>query len=199
MPGLQLPHSVLRNAADLPELADRAEQNDAFIAARFPIRPRADDQARVPYVYVKRAAVQGIPNTVFAAAHQAVVWDTEAADETVPEDGAGGMAAIGGGAPQNLTVRVPGVYAITATAAFAAAAGGARGGGIWINNAFWGAYDSKLSLGAGYGTQISCSMIGRFAAGDFFVYQLTQDSGGPLNIAGFAVAAAWLTAAWLGP
>ena len=110
---------------------------------------------------------------------------------TVEKDTHGMFAT---GSPSQLTVQVPGVYALTGTVSLTANATGLRSIWFTVAGATWG---RDARLGQSVGTNIiSASTVVEAAAGDAVQLYVRQSSGGSLD-SGAAAYAPRLTATWL--
>lgn len=96
-----------------------------------------------------------------------------------------------------LTVRTPGVYAVSGCVHFAAGAGASRGYAIVLNGSHW-IVSSLTPLGAGVQAGGVISTLYRCDAGDYFELYCFQDTGAALALHIAPEYSPELAAAWVG-
>jgi hypothetical protein len=150
-------------------------------------------QNPVPQCFVYANATQSIPNGTGTA----IAFAAEAMDLGTPSLNMHDNVTNN----TRITIRVSGLYALTATASFSANATGFRTVYISANvGAVAGACTQIPAAIGGAGTNINASTIVRYSAGDYIEAFAIQGSGGPLltSVTGGSSTSA-MSAVWLGP
>jgi len=98
-----------------------------------------------------------------------------------------------------ITMNTAGLYLVTAHAAFAANATGQRDLYLQVNASTYIAMATTPSIGAGGETFLSVSSVFKFAATDYVIARVFQNSGGALNVNGTSLAyGCEMSATWVG-
>lgn len=161
------------------------DESGQLVVASLPIPVAKGGTGLVkhPACELSRASNQAIPNNAWAS----VIWDVEAYDTDALFDTSAGTGVI--------TIRTPGLYAITAQTEFASNSTGIRGLSL-VPNVGKGAWVESGASSNPSG-RMNITLRRKFAVGDTVSVQVIQTSGASLNL--LATVYTWVTVTYEGP
>lgn len=151
------------------------------------VKTAADYLANPPACRVFHSTTQSATSAVaLTLAFNSERYDTNTMHDTVTNN-------------SRITMNTAGLYLVTAHVAFAANATGQRDLYIQLNATTYIAMATTPSIGAGGETFLSVATAYKFAAGDYVIARVFQNSGGALNVNGSSVAyGCEFSATWIG-
>jgi hypothetical protein len=151
------------------------------------VKAATDYLANPPACRVYHSTTQSAANaTATTLSFNSERYDTNTMHDTVTNN-------------SRITMTTAGLYLVTAHVAFAANATGQRDLYLQVNATTYIAMHTNPTIGAGGETFLSVATVFKFAASDYIIARVFQNSGGALNVNGSSLAyGCEMSATWVG-